>query len=135
MNLFSWLNEITFDKRPWDSFTSEEKEAFNVYMIHRFVSMDQTYIEVVNMIQRYPNCSKRQVYKFYCDVLPKKKTFFKYIKPSNKWDKEILTKVADYCKISTREAKECVTVLTNEALNNILNVGTSSTNKKRRNKK
>jgi len=135
MNLFDWLNEITFSKRPWDSFTDEDKEAFNVYMIHRFVSMDSTYIEVVNIIQRYPNASRKHVYNFYCDVLPKKKTFFRYIKPSNKWDKEILSKVADYCNISIREAKDCVTVLTNDALNNILNVGTSSTNKKRRNKK
>jgi hypothetical protein len=135
MNLFDWLNEITFSKRPWDSFTDEDKEAFNVFMIHRFVSMDSNYIDVVNMIQRYPNASRKHVYNFYCDVLPKKKTFFRYIKPSNKWDKEILSKVADYCKISIREAKDCVAVLTNDALNEILNVGTSSTNKKRRNKK
>ena len=135
MNLFNWLEEITFGKRPWDSFTDEDKEAFNVYMIHRFVSMDPTYIEVVNMIQRYPNASRKHVYNFYCDVLPKKKTFFRYIKPSNKWDKEILSKVADYYKISTREAKECISALTDEKLKTILNVGTSSTNKKRRNKK
>jgi hypothetical protein len=103
-------------------------------MIHRFVSMDPTYIEVVNMIQIYPNVSRKHVYNFYCDVLPKKKTFFRYIKPSNKWDKEILSKVADYYKISTREAKECISSLTDDCLNEILNVGTSSTNKKRRKK-
>ena len=135
MILFDWLNEITFSKRDWDTFTSEDKDAFNVFMIHRFVSMDSAYIEVVNMIQRYPNCTRKHVYNFYCDVLPKKKTFFRYIKPSNKWDKEILSKVADYYKISTREAKECIPALTDENLNNILNVGTSSANKKRRNKK
>lgn len=135
MNLFDWLNEITFNKRPWDSFTSEDKEAFNVFMIHRFVSMDSNYIDVVNMIQRYPNMSRKQVYNFYCDVLPKKKTFFRYIKSSNKWDKDILEKVANYYKTSTREAKDYITALTNENLNKILNVGTSSTNKKRRNKK
>ena len=64
----------------------------------------------------------------------KKKTFFRYIKPSNKWDKEILSKVADYYKISIREAKECISSLTDDYLNKILNVGTSSTNKKRRKK-
>ena len=134
VNLFNWLEEITTSKRPWDSFTDEDKEAFNVFMIHRFVSMDPTYIEVVNMVQRYPNCTRKHVYNFYCDVLPKKKTFFRYIKPSNKWDKEILSKVADYYKISTREAKECISSLTDDCLNEILNVGTSSTNKKRRKK-
>jgi hypothetical protein len=134
LNLFNWLEEITFSKRPWDSFTDEDKEAFNVYMIHRFVSMDSTYIEVVNMIQRYPNASRKHVYNFYCDVLPKKKAFFRYIKSKNKWDNEMLNKVADYYKISVREAKECISVLTDENLNKILNVGTSSTNKKRRKK-
>ena len=134
MNLFDWLLEITTSKRDWDTFTSEDKEAFNVFMIHRFVSMDSAYIDVVNMIQRYPNCTRKHVYNFYCDVLPKKKTFFRYIKPSNKWDKEILSKVADYYKISIREAKECISSLTDDYLNKILNVGTSSTNKKRRKK-
>ena len=135
LNLFDWLNEITTSKRPWDSFTDEDKEAFNVFMIHRFVSMDSNYIDVVNMIQIYPNAARKHVYNFYCDVLPKKKTFFRYIKSKNKWDKEILSKVADYYKISIREAKDCTSVLSDDALNKILNVGTSSTNKKRRNKK
>ena len=134
MNLFDWLLEITTSKRDWDNFTDEDKDEFNVFMIHRFVSMDSAYIEVVNMIQRYPNCTRKHVYNFYCDVLPKKKTFFRYIKPSNKWDKEILSKVADYYKISIREAKECISSLTDDYLNKILNVGTSSTNKKRRKK-
>jgi hypothetical protein len=134
VNLFDWLNEITFSKRSWDSFTSDDKEAFNVFMIHRFVSMDPNYIDLVNMIQSYPNCSRKQIYEFYCNTLPKKKTFFKYIKSQNKWDNEILGKVADYYKISTREAKDCITILPNKTLNEILNLGQPGTNKKRRKK-
>jgi hypothetical protein len=134
MNLFDWLNEITFSKRSWDSFTSDDKEAFNVFMIHRFVSMDPNYIDLVNMIQSYSNCSRKQIYEFYCNTLPKKKTFFKYIKSQNKWDNEILGKVADYYKISIREAKDCITILPNKTLNEILNLGQPGTNKKRRKK-
>ena len=134
-NIFDWLNEITYHKRPWSIFNNDEKNLFNPFLINRFISMNPDYIDVVNLIQRYPNCSNRWVYNFYCDVLPKKKTFFRYIKSKNKWDKEILSKVADYYKISIREAKDCTSVLSDDALNKILNVGTSSTNKKRRNKK
>lgn len=134
MNLFDWLNEITFNKRPWDNFTSDDKESFNIYMVHRFVSMDSDYIDIVNMIQKYPNCSRRKIYNFYCNVLPKKKTFFKYIKSSNKWDNDILDKVSKYYNISIREAKECVSILTDNKLKEILNLGQSSTNKKRRKK-
>ncbi len=71
--------------------------------------------------------------KFYLEKpILKKNTNFR--EKFNKWDKEILSKVADYYKISTREAKECISALTDEKLKTILNVGTSSTNKKRRNK-
>jgi hypothetical protein len=133
--LFDWLNEITYSKRPWNKFTDEEKSTFNTYMINRFISMDSNYIDVVNLIQRYPNCSNKWVYKFYCDMLPKKKSFFRYIKSKIKWDKETVDKIADYYKCSTREAKEYISILRDDQLEDILNVGTSSTNKKRRNKK
>ena len=43
MGLFNWLNEITYNKRSWDSFTSEDKDEFNTFMIHRFVSMNPDY--------------------------------------------------------------------------------------------
>jgi hypothetical protein len=134
MNLFDWLNEITYYKRDWDKFTPDDKDEFNTYMIHRFISMNPNYIDVVNLIQRYPNCSKKNIYQFYCDLLPKQKQFFKYIKSKIKDDKETIDKIADYYKCSTREAKEYVSILNEEQINKVLNVGTSSTNKKRRKK-
>ena len=79
MTLFDWLNQITYNKQPWDTFTAEDKAEFNTYMIHRFISMNSDYIDIFNLIQRYPDCPKRKVYQFYCDLLPKQKAFFKYI--------------------------------------------------------
>jgi hypothetical protein len=134
MNIFDWLNEITYHKRSWDTFTLNDKDEFNTYMIHRFISMNPNYIDIVNLIQRYPNCSKKQIYQFYCDLLPKQKQFFKYIKSKIKGDKETIDKIADYYKCSTREAKEYILLLNEEQLNKVLNVGMSSTNKKRRKK-
>ncbi len=132
MNLFDWLNQITYTKQPWDKFTEEEKNEFNVYMINRFISMDPNYVDVVNLIQRYPTCSNKMVYKFYCDLLPKKKSFFRYIKSKSKFDTETINKISEYYQCSTREAKEYVTILTDEEVENIFNVGTSSKPKKRR---
>ena len=134
MNLFDWINEITYSKRPWSNFTSEDKDEFNTFMIHRFVSMNPDYIDVVNLIQRYPDCPKQKVYQFYCELLPKRKSFFKYVKTSIKWDKETVDKIAEYHNCSTREAKEYISILTDNQIKDILNVGTSSTNKKRRKK-
>jgi len=134
MGLFDWLNEITYNKRSWNSFTSEDKNEFNIFMIHRFISMNPEYIDFVNLIQRYPTCSNKVVYKYYCDLLPKKKSFFKYIKTSIKWEKETVDKVAEYYKCSTREAKEYINILNDNQIKDILNVGTSSTKTKRRKK-
>lgn len=134
MGLFDWLNEITYNKRSWNSFTSEDKNEFNTFMIHRFISMNSEYIDFVNLIQRYPTCSNKVVYKYYCDLLPKKKSFFKYIKTSIKWEKETVDKVAEYHKCSTREAKEYINILNDNQIKDILNVGTSSTKTKRRKK-
>lgn len=134
MNLFDWLNQITYNKQPWDTFTDEDKTEFNTYMIHRFISMNPDYVDAVNLIQRYPDCPKRKVYQFYCELLPKKKAFFKYIKASAKDDPETIKAVAEYYKCSTREAKEYINIVDVDNIKNVLNLGQSGTNKKRRKK-
>jgi hypothetical protein len=135
VNLFDWLNEITYSKRPWDKFTDEEKSTFNTYMINRFISMDSNYIDVVNLIQQYPNCPNKLIYKYYCDLLPKKKAFFRYIKAKEKFNTENIDMMAKYYKCSTREAKDYISILDDEQIEQIFNLRTPSTNKKRRNKK
>ena len=134
MNLFDWINEITYSKRSWDNFTSEDKDEFNTFMIHRFISMSPDYIDVVNLIQQYPNCSKKKIYEFYCNVLPKKKSFFRYIKSSIKHDNDLVNEVAKRFECSTREAKEYLTIMDNEETKKEFNLGSPSTNKKRRKK-
>ena len=52
MNLFDFLNQITYYKQPWDTFTDDDKAEFNTYMINRFISMNPDYVDVVNTIQK-----------------------------------------------------------------------------------
>ena len=134
MNLFDWINQITYNKQPWDTFTDDDKTEFNTYMINRFISMNSNYIDIVNLIQRYPDCPKRKVYQFYCDLLPKQKAFFKYIKASAKNDPETIKAIAEYYQCSTREAKEYTNIVDVNNIKNVLNLGQSGTNKKRRKK-
>ena len=47
MTIFDWLNEISYNKRSWSSFNSEDRESFNPYMINRFISMKGNYIDFV----------------------------------------------------------------------------------------
>ena len=134
LSLFDWLNEITYNKRSWDQFTSEDKDEFNTFIIHRFISMNPEYIDVVNLIQRYPNCSKKKVYEFYCDILPKKKTFFRYIKSTIKHDNELINELTKRLECSTREIKEYLIFINTEQTKKEFNLGIPSTNKKRRKK-
>ena len=54
MNLFDWLNEITYTKRDWDSFTDDEQSSFSPYIVHRYVSMYYGYIDIANIAQKLP---------------------------------------------------------------------------------
>ena len=77
MNLFDWLNEISYKKTPWSSFTQDDKSTFNPFMINRFISMKGDYIDLVNMVSKYQYLPNSKLYEFYCNTIPKKKTFFR----------------------------------------------------------
>ena len=74
-NVFDWLKQINYQKSPVESFTDKDWEVFNSYMIHRFMSMNQDFIEVVNYVQELPPQEKRMIYNVYKEFIPK----------NNKW--------------------------------------------------
>ena len=120
MTIFDWLNEISYDKRPWSSFNDEDRDSFNPYMINRFVSMKEDYIDFVTTIQKYP-VSKRILYNFYCGVIPKKKTFFRYVKPKKSiLNSELITILATHFHLSEREIKDNYHLIGKIASKNIL---------------
>ncbi len=106
MTIFDWLNEISYSKRPWSSFNNEDRESFNSYMINRFISMKENYIDFVNTIQKYP-ISKESLYNYYCQLIPKRKTFFRYIKPKKSTlNSNLITILSKHFKVSKREIKD-----------------------------
>ena len=106
MTIFDWLNEISYNKRPWSSFSNEDRESFNSYMVNRFISMKKDYIDFVNTIQKYP-IDKEILYNFYCKIVPKRKTFFRYIKPrKSTFNPELITILSKHFKVSKREIKD-----------------------------
>jgi hypothetical protein len=121
MTIFDWLNQISYEKKPWSSFTSDDQGSFSPFMINRFISMKGENIELVNLVQKYQYLPKDQLYNFYCKTIPKKKTFFKYIKPSKKtYNQEVIDKLASFFSISTREAIEFEPLLSKVEIQNIL---------------
>ena len=120
-NIFEWLNELTYKKSSLDSFEENAWENFNAYMVHRFVSMYQGYVEIANLAQRFSPTDKKGIYSFYCEMLPKKKMFLKYLKTKTKQNtKEILTPIVKYFECSFNEANEYVNLLSKDDIKDIL---------------
>ena len=49
-------------------------------MIHRYVSMNMDYIDIVNYVQKINPQNKKQIYTIYREMIPKKKVYLKYVK-------------------------------------------------------
>jgi hypothetical protein len=121
ITLFNWLDNITVGKQDWDSFEETDRESFNPYIIHRFVSMYEPYVDLVNIAQRIPSAEKEKIYLLYKNMLPKKKIFFKYVKSNCKSSNdELVAKLADYFSCSLGEAEEYSTLLDKTGVESIL---------------
>lgn len=121
MTLFDWLNELTFNKREWSSFSEDQRESFNSYMIHRYVSMYIGYVELANIAQKLPLTEKEKIYNIYKTMLPKKKMFLKYVKKQTKNTYEDLLKyVSEYYHCSFGEAEEYIDIIREAGVRGIL---------------
>lgn len=120
MTIFDWLNEITGAKRPWDGFTDDAKESFNPYMISRFISMKRDYIDVVNIAQKY-TLPKGKLYEFYCALLPKSKSFFRYVKSTKSINQDQVNALAKYYMCSTREIIDILPLLEEQEIERTFN--------------
>lgn len=120
-DLFEWLNEITYHKTDIELIDESSWDSFVPYIIHRFISMKPEYVELVDKVQSIPNEHKKQIYLVYKGLIPKKKTYFKYIK-GEKLDKnnKLLSKLAIYYECSISEANDYLKILTKEDIKEIL---------------
>lgn len=122
MDLFGWLREITVGKHPWNTFTDEDKKTWNGYMIHKYISMHEKYIEMANYLQKYnQQLSDEQMYNIYKSIIPKDNVWLKFIKGSkNKYDKVELQYLTQHFQCSEREVKDYIELLPKEQINTIL---------------
>ena len=121
MTLFDWLNQVTIEKKDWNSFTEDQQNSFNSYMVHRFVSMYYGYIDIANIAQKIPLTDKEKVYTIYKTMLPKKKVYLKYVKNENKRNyQELAEYVAEYLECSLGEADYYIDILQDIGVRGIL---------------
>ena len=118
---FDWLKCINTTKPPVESFTDKDWEVWNSYMIHRFLSQNPDYIEIVNYVQDFPPPEKKMIYSIYKEFIPKNNKWSKYIKSKGKQpNKDLIFHIKDYFECSSKEAKEYITLLDTKQINRIL---------------
>ena len=122
--LFDHIKAVTQfqDPKYWDKLEESDKKTWSNYMIHRFLSMNSDWIEVLSEIQPYTQTLEpKQLYLLLIGLLPKGRHYLKYTKGKkvNKYEDWLvdllkedfmcsLKEAEEYCEIlySTREGRE-----------------------------
>ena len=124
MTIIDWMNQLLVHKKHWNDFTKDEQKKFSPFIINRWLSMDKEFIEIVNYFQKYAigTLEPREVYKWYCDMLPRGKRFNKYIKGKRdkKYDKELVEIISKHFECSKLQIKENLEFINKEELKEIL---------------
>ena len=107
--LFLWIDELFVGKRNWDGFKDVDKKKFSPFMVNRYLSMSEDFLPFVNYYQKYTGevMPVKSVYQFYCNLLPKKKTYLKYL-TGNKYkiDDAVYECLVKYFEVSKKQALE-----------------------------
>ena len=124
MTIIDWINQLLVNKKHWNDFTVDEQKKFSPFIINRWLSMDKDFIEIVNVFQKYAigTLEPREVYKWYCDILPNGKRFNRYIKGKRdkKYDKELIDIISKHFECSKLQTKQHLELISKYELVEIL---------------
>tara|TARA_S200002703_G_C3635242_1_gene195073 strand:- start:132 stop:545 length:414 start_codon:yes stop_codon:yes gene_type:complete len=120
-NVFDWVKEINTKKSPIDSFSNDDWDQWNSYVVHRVLSMNPDYLALVNEVQKLPPTSKKQIYSIYREYIPKNNKWSKYIKSTKKpYNKDLIQYLKDYFELSSREILDYINILDKSEIMSIL---------------
>lgn len=112
--IFDTVKRIMTTKDKWEDIPETERIVWSNYMCNKVLSMNEDYIELVNIVSKNTwQMKPKHLYNLYKDAIPKGYIYSAYIKSNNKktYDLKEVESIADYYKISTRTAKEYIDVL------------------------
>ena len=120
-NIWDWLKQINYIKADPNSFSDKDWELWNSYMIHRFMSMNLDFLELVNEAQKLPPTSKKEIYSIYREYVPKNNKWNKYIKSNiKKHNDKLLIHLSEYWECSRNEVREYLNFLGDDEVLRIL---------------
>ena len=120
-NIWDWLKQINYTKADPNTFSDKDWELWNSYMVHRFLSMNINFVDIVNEVQSINPQNKKEIYTIYREYIPKNNKWNKYIKSNVKQPKtELLEKLSNLWKCSKLEIKEYLNILDKHEIISIL---------------
>ena len=124
MTIIDWMNQLLVHEKHWNEFSEDEQKKFSPFIINRWLSMDKDFIEIVNVFQKYAigTLEPREVYKWYCNILPRGKRFNKYIKGKRdkKYNTELIDIMVTHFECSKLQAQDYLGLIHKDELIEIL---------------
>ena len=120
-NIFDWIKQINYIKSPVENFTDKDWEVWNSYMIHRFLSMNKDFLDIVNEVQSINPQNKKEIYTIFREFIPVNNKWNKYIKSNIKQhNNELLSFLSSYWECSKSEVKDYLNILEDDIILSIL---------------
>lgn len=109
--LFDHLNAVKKNKDPeyWGKLSRADKKTWSTYMINRFLSMNEQWVDIINDLQPYTGIMEdKDVYRLYADLFPYDSSYYKYIKGKKDRDYPdwVINILVEHYQISMGEAKD-----------------------------
>lgn len=114
--LFDHIKAISQDQNPkyWDTLEESDKKSWSNFMIHRFLSMNPDWIEVLSEIQPYTQTLEpKQLYLALIGIIPKGRYYLKYTKGKGeeKYESWLIDLIKQDFQCSKKQAEEYCEIL------------------------
>lgn len=131
--IFDILTDISLNKTGKFRGTPEFQKTYNVFMINRFLSMCADTAHFAHAMGHYSNIPQDIQYQFYLGVIPTQRRFFQYQKAEEKNDN--LKLIEKYFDCNPVRAKEILSILSEEQIQQISEVYENKVIKEKKTKK
>ena len=117
MNPFEYCNAINYTKKDIMVDDISEKK-YSAYMVNRQLSYFPDTVLAANEMNRNHHLYNRLQFDFFINIIRKRKRFSKWFKPEHISDLDV---VKEYYGYSNEKARQVLTILSTEQINELKN--------------